>query len=61
MSGADLLQLVLYLAALLALSWPLGLFMARVYQSRPCGLDRALGPVERLVYRLAGVSKDTSQ
>jgi len=58
MSGADLLQLVLYLVVLLGLSWPLGLFMARVYQGRPCGLDRALGPVERLVYRVARVRPD---
>src|SRR5262245_20658700 len=29
--------------------------MARVYQSQPCGLDRALGWLERGAYRLAGV------
>jgi K+-transporting ATPase ATPase A chain len=29
--------------------------MARVYEGKPCGLDRALGWLERLIYRLAGV------
>jgi K+-transporting ATPase ATPase A chain len=52
------LQLALYLAALIGLAKPLGWFMARVYQGKPCGLDRALGPVERLVYRVAGVRAD---
>jgi K+-transporting ATPase ATPase A chain len=29
--------------------------MARVHEGRPCGVDRALGWLERLVYRLAGI------
>jgi K+-transporting ATPase ATPase A chain len=40
---------------LLAAVKPLGWYMARVYQGQPCGLDRALGWVERLFYRAAGV------
>jgi potassium-transporting ATPase potassium-binding subunit len=48
-------QLGLYLAVLVALSKPLGWYMARVYQGQPCGLDRALGWLERLIYRMAGV------
>src|SRR5579885_2903667 len=48
-------QLLLYLAVLLAAVKPLGWYMARVYQGQPCGLDRALGWLERLIYRLAGV------
>lgn len=55
MTGNAVLQLLLYLAVLLALVKPLGWFMARVYQGKPCGLDEALGPAERLIYRLAGV------
>jgi K+-transporting ATPase ATPase A chain len=49
---------VLYLAVLLALVKPLGWFMARVYQGKPCGLDRVLGPVERFIYRVAGVRSE---
>ncbi|HKB02671.1 MAG TPA: potassium-transporting ATPase subunit KdpA [Gemmataceae bacterium] len=48
-------QLVLYLVVLIALVKPLGVYMARVYEGRPCGLDRALGWLERGIYRLAGV------
>jgi K+-transporting ATPase ATPase A chain len=50
-----LLQIGLYLVVLLALVKPLGWYMARVYEGEPIGLDRILGPVERLIYRLSGV------
>jgi K+-transporting ATPase ATPase A chain len=43
---------------LLALAKPLGGYMARVYEGRPCGLDRALGWLERLIYRVCGVRPD---
>ena len=55
MTAGGLAQIVVYLVVLLALVKPLGAFMARVYEGRPCGLDRALGGLERLVYRMAGV------
>ncbi len=55
MTTNGVLQLVLYLVILLALAKPLGAYMARVYEGRPFGLDRALGSLERLVYRLCGV------
>jgi len=46
-----ILQIGLYLAVLLILVKPLGWYMARVYEGKPCGLDRVLGPLERLIYR----------
>jgi potassium-transporting ATPase potassium-binding subunit len=49
------LQLAVYFGALLALVRPLGWYMARVYQNQPCGLDGALGWLERLIYRIGGV------
>jgi K+-transporting ATPase ATPase A chain len=49
------LQLGLYIVVLLVLAKPLGGFMARVYTGQPSGLDRVLGPLERLIYRLCGV------
>jgi K+-transporting ATPase ATPase A chain len=49
------IQLLLFLAVLLAAVKPLGWYMARVYQGQPCGLDRALGWLERLFYRVAGL------
>ncbi|MCY2930819.1 MAG: potassium-transporting ATPase subunit KdpA, partial [Planctomycetota bacterium] len=59
MIANDLTEMALLLGALLLLVKPLGLYMARVYEGRPCGLDRVLGPVERLLYRLAGVNPAT--
>jgi K+-transporting ATPase ATPase A chain len=52
------LQLIFYIVVLLALAKPLGSFMARVYQGQPTFLDRVLGPVERLLYRLVGVKPE---
>ena len=51
-------QLIFYIVVLLALAKPLGSFMAKVYQGERTFLDRALGPIERLIYRLAGVKPD---
>lgn len=56
MNATALSYSLFFLAMLLAASWPLGLYMARVYQERPCGLDTVLGPVERLLYRLTGAN-----
>lgn len=49
------LQLILYLVILLALTKPLGTFMAKVYQGERTFMDRMLGPVERFIYRISGV------
>jgi potassium-transporting ATPase potassium-binding subunit len=49
------LQLLLYLGVLLAVVKPLGWYMARVYEGKPCGLDHVLGPVEGGLYRLCGI------
>lgn len=48
-------QLVVFFGVLLAAAWPLGKYLARVYQGQPCGLDRILGWLEQLLYRLSGV------
>ena len=50
------LQLILYFVVLIALVKPLGAFMARVYEGQPTRLDRVIGPIERLIYRLSGVN-----
>jgi K+-transporting ATPase ATPase A chain len=47
-------QTLLYFAALTALAYPLGRFMARVYEGRT-SLQRVFDPIERALYRLAGV------
>ncbi|NOT04871.1 MAG: potassium-transporting ATPase subunit KdpA [Anaerolineales bacterium] len=55
MNFYSLFQIVLFMGILLLLAKPLGSFMAKVYQGERTFLDRVLGPVERFVYRLAGV------
>jgi len=54
-TGQGSLQLLFYLVVLIALAKPLGAFMARVYEGRPCGLDAVLGWLERLIYLLVYV------
>ena len=55
MTYTGMVQIVLYFVLLLALVKPLGWYMARIYEDRPAGLNRLLAPVERAIYRLAGV------
>ena len=55
MTTNAILQVLLLFIVLLALVKPLGWYMARVYESKPCGLDRVLGPIEGALYRLCGV------
>jgi potassium-transporting ATPase potassium-binding subunit len=59
MTTNGLLQIFLFIAVLVAVTKPLGSYMARVYEGKPLwGLDRVLGPVERLIYRVCGVRPD---
>ena len=51
-------QIVLYFGVLLALTKPMGAYMVRVYGGSDLWLKRALGPLERLVYRLCGIRPD---
>ena len=55
MNALALLKISVYLGVLIALAWPLGIYMARVYEDGKLALDRVLGPLERLVYRWSGV------
>jgi K+-transporting ATPase ATPase A chain len=50
-------QVSIYLILLLLLAWPLGLYMARVYQAESTWLSRPFRPLERFFYRLAGIDE----
>ena len=55
MTALAVVQLIAFLGVIVALARPLGIYMARVYEGRPSGLDRVLAPLERFLYRIAGV------
>ena len=61
MTPAGAMQIALYLGALVALAWPLGIFMARAYSGERTWLSPVLEPIERLVYRVAGVDRNSEQ
>lgn len=58
MTTAGIVQIVAYLAILLALVKPLGNYMAKVYQGESFWANRILGPVEDLIYRMFGIRPD---
>src|SRR6185369_7107559 len=49
------LQIFFFLVLILAVTKPLGLFMAHVFNRERTFLDPVLGPVERLIYKLTRV------
>ncbi len=57
MTASSWLLLALYLAVLLAASWPLGIWLARLCSGH---LPQWMGRVEAPLYRIAGTSPDTS-
>jgi len=61
MTGNGWLQLALYVLALLAVTKPLGVYMAQVFSGEKTFLDRPLRPVERLIYRLCHVDPQEEQ
>ncbi len=53
---------VIVLVVLLGISTPLlGNYMAKIFENKKAPGDRVFGPVERLVYRLTGVSPEREQ
>jgi K+-transporting ATPase ATPase A chain len=51
------LQITVFLLVILALTKPLGVFMARVFNREKTFLDPVMRPMERLLYRLTGVNE----
>jgi K+-transporting ATPase ATPase A chain len=58
MTSNSLLQFAIFLGVLLVLAKPLGEYMGRVFQQESTFLDPVLRPVERGIYRLAGIAPD---
>jgi len=58
MTANGWLQIIVYLAAILAVTKPVGIFMARVFNREQTFLDPVLRPLERLLYRLTLVDEE---
>jgi K+-transporting ATPase ATPase A chain len=57
MTSNGWLQIAAFLALILAITKPLGVFMARVFSGERTFLDPVARPVERLLYRVTGVDE----
>ena len=51
-------QILLFLALILAVTKPMGVFMARVFSRERTFMDPVMRPVERLLYRVTGVDEN---
>ena len=58
MTANGWLQIAVFFLLVLAVTKPLGVFMARVFQRERTFMDPVFRPVERLVYRLTGVDEE---
>jgi len=58
MTANGWLQIAVFLALILAVTKPMGVFMTRVFNRERTFLDPVLRPVERLIYRVTGVEED---
>jgi K+-transporting ATPase ATPase A chain len=58
MIARSYVEILFFLAVTVALMKPLGGYMAKVFQNEPVALEKVFGPIERLLYRAAGVKKN---
>jgi len=61
MTFLGLAQILVFFAIVLAITKPLGVFMYRVFEGQSTFLHPLIRPLERLLYRLAGVREDEEQ
>ena len=58
MTANGWLQIIVFLLLVLAVTKPLGVYMARVFSRERTFMDPVLRPVERLLYRVTGVDEN---
>ncbi len=61
MTPSGILYIAVYFLCLLALTKPLGLFMAHVFEGERTFLHPVLRPLERLIYKLCGIRETVEQ
>ena len=57
MTANGWLQILLFFGVLLAITKPLGVYMARVLEREKTFADRLFNPIERLLYRITGIDE----
>ena len=58
MTANGWLQIAVFLALILAVTKPMGVFMTRVFNRERTFMDPVLRPIERLIYRVTGVDEN---
>ena len=61
MTGNGILQIAIFFLVLLAVTRPLGAYMAKVFEGERTWLHPVLRPLEKLIYRICGVNEDGEQ
>ena len=61
MTATGVFQILFFFALILAVTKPLGVFMARVFEGERTFLQPVLGWLERAIYRLGGIRADVEQ
>ena len=61
MTALGVYQILFFFAVILAVTKPVGAFMARVFEGQRTFLHPLLRPLERVIYRLGGVREDVEQ
>ena len=61
MSALGVYQILFFFLVILALTKPMGMFMARVFEGERTFLHPVLRPLEVLLYKLSGVREDVEQ
>ena len=50
-------EYIIFLVLVVGLAWPVGVYLAKVFERKPTVLDRALRPVESFLYRRLGIHR----
>ena len=61
MTTLGVYQILFFFLVILAITKPMGAFMARVFEGERTFLHPVLGPLERAIYRLGGIRETVEQ
>jgi K+-transporting ATPase ATPase A chain len=61
MTAIGWVQILIFVATIVAVTKPLGVYMFRVFEGGAPPFRRVFGPLERIIYRLSGVDPDKEQ